>query len=81
MSVPSIIKFMVEKHLGKIPLVVGEFAIHETHGKVLITDGQFWGEHGVSNFWYWRKLNKHNVPYGKIYSGYGKDLNSIKENV
>lgn len=52
-------------------MAVGKRVKHPEHGLVLITDGQYWGEHGLSNFWYWRKVNNRGVPYGKTYNGYG----------
>jgi hypothetical protein len=52
-------------------LEVGKIVKHPEHGRVKITDGQFWGIHGLSNFWSWRKVDKENKPYGKTYNGYG----------
>jgi hypothetical protein len=43
----------------------GDRLMHPEHGEVTITDGQYWGLRGVSNFWYWEDKN------GKEHHGYG----------
>jgi hypothetical protein len=35
----------------------------------LITGGQMYGSHGISNFWHWRTIRKDGT-LGKEYSGY-----------
>jgi len=52
-------------------LAVGEFAKHPKHGMVQIVSGTFWGEHGLSNFWYWRKVNKDGSLSKQKFHGYG----------
>ena len=65
------VKDMVEDAIGKSQMQIGKISKHPVHGRVKITDGQLWGTHGFSNFWYWRKVDKNNRPYGKTYNGYG----------
>lgn len=38
--------------------------------KVEIIEGQYWGTHGLSNFWYWYRLNK-DGSRGKKEHGHG----------
>lgn len=38
----------------------------------LITDGQYWGEHGLSNHWSWRE-EKPDGTLGRTRHGYGDD--------
>lgn len=52
-------------HMG-----IGKIVKHPDGRKVKIVDGQFWGEHGLSNFWTWREVKK-NGKLGKEESGYG----------
>lgn len=49
------VKELVEKE-WECKLHVGLECEHPSGRKVRITSGQFWGEHGVSNFWYWREV-------------------------
>ena len=44
---------------------LGDQVKHPEHGLVTITGGQYWGERGVSNFWYWEDAK------GKKHHGYG----------
>lgn len=57
--------------LGRSKLEVGKRVVHPKHGLVEIVDGQYWGTHGLSNFWYWKKV-KPDGSLGKYkYHGYG----------
>jgi len=42
----------------------------------LITGGQYMGEYGISNFWYWRTIKKDGT-LGKEYHGYNNGSNQI----
>jgi hypothetical protein len=42
----------------------------DVYTRVRITEGKFWGTHGVSNFWYWEILDDNNEVIGKDH-GYG----------
>jgi len=53
-------------------LSIGKIVRRPNGDMVKITKGQFWGEYGVSNFWYWRKVLK-NGEFGKEEHGYGWD--------
>jgi len=40
---------------GFAPLQVGKRYRHK--GRIVeVVDGQYWGTHGLSNFWYWRPV-------------------------
>lgn len=49
---------------------IGKVMRHPDGRMVKIVDGQYWGEHGVSNFWYWREV-KRNGKLGELEHGYG----------
>ncbi|MEQ1891054.1 MAG: hypothetical protein ABL998_00810 [Planctomycetota bacterium] len=52
---------------GERPLKVGDVVRHPDTGRtVRITDGQYWGEYGLSNFWYWQ-----DAETGEPGNGYG----------
>jgi hypothetical protein len=70
MSVQPWVKKLTEDVLGKSQMAVGKVMRHPDGRTVKIVDGQFWGEHGVSNFWYWREVKK-NGKLGKLEHGYG----------
>lgn len=38
---------------------------------VIITDGQYMGTHGVSNFWYWQRLTPSGRIKPEVEHGYG----------
>ena len=50
--VNSVVKNIVGD-VFKPKLSVGLVTTHPDGRTVRIVSGQFWGEHGVSNFWYW----------------------------
>ena len=65
------IKDMVEKVYGN-HLEIGMITIEPNTGdKVKIVDGQFWGTHGLSNFWYWQNVNEDGSLDPEIKHGYG----------
>jgi hypothetical protein len=47
---------------------IGDAVQHPENGLVTITGGQYWGEYGVSNFWYWEDAS------GVEHHGYGWEL-------
>ena len=57
---------LTESVLGGAPVTVGKRYWHPTDGLIEITSGQYWGRHGISNFWYWKVIST-----GEIRSGYG----------
>jgi hypothetical protein len=50
---------------------VGDDVRHPDGYMVRITAGQYWGQDGVSNFWYWRRYLKNGQLSQKEYCGYG----------
>jgi hypothetical protein len=55
------IRDLTEKVLGGSPFKVGDRVRYFDGRLVQITGGQYWGTHGISNFWYWREV----LPNGK----------------
>ena len=49
---------------------VGRVVTHPDVRRVLVTGGQFWGTHGLSNFWYWRPVSE-DGSLGDEECGYG----------
>ncbi len=49
---------------------IGKIIKHPKGYKVKVVGGQYWGTHGLSNFWYWRRVKK-NGKLGKKKCGYG----------
>lgn len=43
---------------------------HPNGYEVEIVEGQYWGTHGLSNFWSWLPINEDGT-YGELESGYG----------
>ena len=68
------VKQIVEEVCGTdhIP-EVGRKMKHSDGRTVLVTSGQYWGNHGVSNFWNWKEV-KDDGSFGKEECGYGYDL-------
>jgi len=64
------VKDLVEKEF-KCTMAVGKTLRHPDGRLVKITDGKFWGEHGVSNFWYWREVSSDGNFIGPEEHGYG----------
>lgn len=53
------------------PFKVGDVVVHPDGYNVKIVGGQFWGEHGLSNFWYWKRVLANGVLSKRIAHGYG----------
>jgi hypothetical protein len=70
MSVEQWVKDLTERHFGKCEMAIGKRMRHPDGRMVFIVDGQYWGEFGVSNFWYWREV-KADGKLGKTECGYG----------
>lgn len=51
-------------------LSIGNVYNHPTDGPVYINGGSFFGDHGISNWWYWNKINSDGT-LGESGSGYG----------
>lgn len=57
---------MTEDIVGGPPVQIGKRYAHPVDGLIEITSGQYWGTHGLSNFWHWTIL-----ATGKESHGYG----------
>ena len=70
MPISEMAKRLTEEVYGPAPFAVGDIVLHPDGYKVKITGGQYWGEFGLSNFWYWRKVNDDGT-LGEKQHGYG----------
>lgn len=68
------VKHMVEEACGDAPFAIGDVVEHPEDGNVKIISGQYWGEHGLSNFWTWQRVDGSGSPVGEKRSGYGWKL-------
>lgn len=68
MPVADWVKRIAEDTLGGSPLEKGKRYMHPVDGLIEVTRGQYWGNHGLSNFWYWTV-----VETGETHNGYGDD--------
>lgn len=65
------VKQLTEEAIGGSTLKVGDIVRHPDGRRVKIVDGQYWGEHGLSNFWYWQEVKDDESLSEKKESGYG----------
>ena len=70
MAVQAWVRELVES-VCKTSLKVGATVKHPDGRTVRIIDGRFWGEHGVSNFWFWREVKPDGSLSRKKECGYG----------
>lgn len=71
MPVAEWVKEMTESVMGGPPFKIGDIVKHPDGRMVKIVDGQYWGEHGLSNHWYWRPVDKNGKFCGPEECGYG----------
>lgn len=71
MAVEQWVKDIVHDTMGGAPFAVGDVVNHPEDGLVRIVGGQFWGTHGVSNFWTWIPVDAEGNEEGPKRSGYG----------
>ena len=64
------VRELTEEFIDGSTLTVGAIVKHPDGRTVKITSGQYWGTHGVSNFWYWREV-KPDGSLGEEEHGYG----------
>jgi len=64
------VKELVNEHMGKSSMKIGEVIQHPKGYPVKVVDGQYWGTYGLSNFWSWRRV-KPDGSLGRLVSGYG----------
>lgn len=65
------VKKLVEDTLGGPPFKIGDVVRHPDGYNVKITGGQYWGTHGLSNHWSWRRVLKNGKLAKKEEHGYG----------
>ena len=73
------------EHFGN-SLRVGGYFLYDPRGKaksgkgrpIKVIDGQFMSGGRLSNFWYWRRVDKDGSLNKKTFSGYGGDKNYFK---
>jgi hypothetical protein len=63
---------LTEKYFPQT-LHVGDVVYHPNGYKVKIVSGQYMGEHGLSNFWHWKRVLKSGKLSSKEECGYGWD--------
>jgi hypothetical protein len=59
--------------LGGPTVAIGKTYLHPQDGPVRITDGEWWGTYGLSNFWFWTVLST-----GEAKKGYAGAWPEIK---
>ena len=59
-----------DETIGGSPLKIGQRIQHIDGYEVEITKGQYMGTYGLSNFWYWQKVNEDGT-LGEESNGYG----------
>jgi hypothetical protein len=52
-------------------LAIGKVVRHPDGRMVKVIGGQYWGTHGLSNFWYWREVKEDGSLSEREESGYG----------
>jgi hypothetical protein len=62
---------IADKVFGPAPFKVGDLVRHPFGHLVEITDGEYWGRRGLSNFWYWRDVRPDGTLSKEEKSGYG----------
>ena len=66
----SWVKEIVEEEMP-CSLEIGKVVKHPDGRAVKIMAGQYWGTHGLSNFWYWREVLPDGTLSAKEEHGYG----------
>lgn len=66
------VKDLTKDVLGGAPFAVGDVVPHPDGRTVKITDGQYWGSQGLSNFWRWKEVRADGT-LGPEEHGYGWD--------
>ena len=73
-QVPDWARELTEEVLGTAPVQIGRRYMHPTDGEIEILAGQYWGTHGLSNFWTWRV-----IATGEKRNGYAGDWPEVTE--
>jgi hypothetical protein len=74
--VSSAIKEFVDGILPPHGFSIGDRVQHTSGRTVEVVDGQYWGKHGISNFWSWREVLSDGT-LGEQESGYGDALTPL----
>lgn len=77
MPVADWAKDLVADVVGKAPFKIGDIVKHPSGRTVKIIEGQYWGERGLSNFWYWKEVHPNGI-LGPVEHGYGWCLEEPK---
>lgn len=72
------VKDFTEEIFGPAPFAVGDVVRHPSGRQVRIVDGQYWGTHGLSNFWSWREVLPDGNLSETIERGYGWRVSEAK---
>jgi hypothetical protein len=56
LALRRIAREITEEITRRAPFAVGDTVKHPSGRFVTITSGQYWGAHGLSNFWYWKEV-------------------------
>lgn len=72
------VRDLCEEITGGAPFKIGDRVKHPSGRTVQIIDGQYWGLHGLSNFWYWREVLSDGSLSKKKESGYGWRDSSLR---
>lgn len=65
------VKDLTEEVTGGSPFEIGDIVSHPDGRSVKIVSGQYWGTHGLSNYWSWVPVDSKGNPTGPKESGYG----------
>lgn len=71
------VKELTEEVCGPAPFMIGDIVGHPDGRIVRIVGGQYWGTHGLSNYWSWVPVDEKGEPCGERESGYGWKPNNI----
>lgn len=71
MTVSNIARSITEEVFGGPPFSIGDRVTHPDGYLVEITQGQWWGTYGLSNFWYWKRVSEDGSLSDEEECGYG----------
>lgn len=68
----KIAREITEEVFGPAPFKIGDRVEHPSGRTVEIIGGQYWGERGISNFWYWKEVQADGSSFSsETECGYG----------
>lgn len=73
----SWVKDIVESVVKPVELQIGKFYLHPQDGIIHITDGQYYSNGRISNFWRWTvvETGESNTGYGGTWPQYDGKIN------